>query len=342
MKTLMEQEAKSTAEKVRNQLKINASKWQAVIDAIKAQNPVFAGTIARGSSDHAASYAKYMMEINLGLVTASIAPSVYTNYKAKMNTQNALVLGVSQSGKSPDLVQSFSALDTSAISVALVNVEDSPLAHAAKFVIPLHADEEKAVAATKSYITALTAVAQFIALSTQDQDLLNALEQLPAHLERAAEQDWAYAIDALKSAQDAYVIGRGYGYPIAQEAALKFKETACIHSEPFSSAEVLHGPFALIKPNFPVLVFAQNDQTGKATVELAERMTKMGANVMLAMPGLRDAQVSKVLPMGESLHPMLDPILNIQAFYMMAAKLAVARGLNPDQPANLNKVTETV
>lgn len=342
MKTLMEQEAKSTADKVRKQLSLNVAKWQAVIDAIRTNKPSFAGTIARGSSDHAASYAKYMIEINAGLVTASIAPSVYTNYKANMNTENALVLGVSQSGKSPDLVQSFSALDSSAISVALVNVEDSPLAHAAKFVIPLHADEEKAVAATKSYITALTAVAQFIGLYTQDKQLLDALELLPSHLEKAAEQDWSYAIEALQPASDAYVIGRGYGYPIAQEAALKFKETACIHSEPFSSAEVLHGPFALVKPNFPVLVFAQNDQTGKATIELAERMTKMGANVMLAMPGLKVAEVSKVLPMGESLHPMLDPILNIQAFYMMAAKLAVARGLNPDQPENLNKVTETV
>ena len=340
--TIMYQEALSAPSKVAKQLQHNTAIWQEICAYLKAHKPTFAATVARGSSDHAATYAKYLLESKVGLITASIAPSIYTIYQSQPRVANGLFLGISQSGRSPDLVQSFLAVKDQATSIALVNVEDSPLADAARFAVPLLAGEEKAVAATKSYICALTALAQFIAIYTEDKVLQEALYVLPEYLDEAAKLDWQVVIDALQEAQDAYVIGRGYGYAIAQEAALKLKETACLHSEPFSSAEVLHGPFALIKKAFPTLVFAQNDASAKGTIELAQKMHKMGANVMFAMPGSPAIDVTHNLATTKSLHPLLDPILLIQSFYTMAAKLATARGLNPDQPQNLNKVTQTV
>ncbi len=339
----MAKEARSAPEKVALQLKENEKRWYEICQYLKSDQINFAATVARGSSDHAATFAKYLLETQLGLITASIAPSVYTAYQSQTKTNNSLFIGISQSGKSPDLVQSFESVRQQATTIALVNVVDSPLAQAAKFVVPLHAADEKAVAATKSYITSLTALAQFIALYTNDDLLIRALADLPDYLDKAVQVDWSYAIDAFLKAQDAYVIARGYGYAIAQEAALKLKETSSLHAEPFSSAEVLHGPFALVKKAFPTLVFAQNDATARRVIELAQRMSAMGADVMLAMPGnINTAQVSYHLPMPASLHPILDPIICIQSFYMMAAKLSLARGLNPDQPDNLNKVTQTV
>ncbi|MFZ9035280.1 MAG: SIS domain-containing protein [Francisellaceae bacterium] len=341
IKTLMEKEAASAGEKIELQLKANKPLWQEICAYLSANKPVFAATVARGSSDHAANFAKYVLETQLGLITASIAPSVYTNYHAKTRHDNALFFGLSQSGKSPDLIQSFKAVSDKATTIALVNVEDSPLASVSRFVVPLHAGAEKSVAATKSYISALVAMVQFVAIHNNDKILTQALDRLPQYLQEAAELDWIQATDCFKLIKSTYIIGRGFGYPIAQEAALKLKETSAIHSEPFSSAEVLHGPFELVKPGFPVLIFAQNDQTAANTIALARRLDDMGANVLFAMPGNKTI-IGKTLPTTASLHPLLDPILLIQSFYMMAAKLAVARGLNPDAPANLNKVTETL
>ncbi len=340
--TIMYQEALSAPQKVANQLKRNNEIWQEIVVFLHQSKPAFAATVARGSSDHAATYAKYLLESLAGMITASIAPSIYTIYKGYTQVEKSLFLGISQSGKSPDLVQSFTAVNQRATTIALVNVENSPLAQASRFVVPLRAGEEKAVAATKSYICALSALAQFVALYTKDKTLQAALERLPEFLHEASQLKWEVVIDSLQYAQDAYVIGRGYGYAIAQEAALKFKETACLHSESFSSAEVLHGPFALVKEAFPVLVFAQNDASAKGTIELAERMQQMGAKVMFAMPGSNAVSSVHTLATPRSLHPVLDPILLIQTFYTMAAKLATARGLNPDQPKNLNKITQTV
>lgn len=346
--TLMEQEAGSTPAKIADQLKANLSLWKAIVAEIKQKEPSFAMTVARGSSDHAATFAKYVLETQLGLMTCSAAPSVFTLYDTPYQNNKSVVLGLSQSGQSPDLCETLSrATESGAVTLALVNEKDSPLAESARFVVPLHAGKERAVAATKSYIASLVALVQFTAVYKEDKVLLEALEKLPEALNQAANTDWSVCIDALLSANSAYVIGRGYGFSVAQEAALKFKETASIHAEAFSSAEVLHGPFALVKPQFPVLIFAQNDVSLKGTIELVSKMTSMGAATLFALPRIADMTLpvelscSATLPLPESLHLLLDPIVSIQAFYMMAARLAVQRGMNPDQPDNLKKVTET-
>jgi glucosamine--fructose-6-phosphate aminotransferase (isomerizing) len=193
----------------------------------------------------------------------------------------------------------------------------------------------------------LGGLVQFTALMTQQQSLMAALQDLPAQLAKAATMDWTPAITAYQNQQSTFVVGRGFGLPIAQEAALKFKETARIHAEAFSGAEVMHGPFALVQQNFPLLLFGQQDVALPGILDLGKRLKQLSDNVFLAVPAharnnsLLQEAATVVLPMPASLHPLCDPLLVIQAFYKMVAQLAVSRGLNPDAPVNLSKVTKT-
>jgi glucosamine--fructose-6-phosphate aminotransferase (isomerizing) len=172
----------------------------------------------------------------------------------------------------------------------------------------------------------------------QEDELLQACKALPEGLREAAKQDWSVAIEALRGCQQLMVIGRGAGFAIAQEAALKLKETSAIQAEAFSSAEVRHGPMALIDDNYPLLVFAPRGAEQAGLLSLAADMRQRGARVLLAAP---DDIAERDLTLSRAEHPALDPILAIQSFYVMAAGLAEARGMDPDQPRHLSKVTRT-
>lgn len=302
---------------------------------LRAQPPRAVVTCARGSSDHTATYAKYLIETGTGVLTSSAALSVSSVYAAEPKLEGVLYLAISQSGRSPDLLAAVEAAkEGGAYVAALVNDEASPLAGLAEVVLPLHAGPEISVAATKSYIAALAGIAQLVAAWTQDTELEAGLEALPPVLAKAWELDWSEAAQQLKSARNLYVLGRGVGFGIAQEAALKFKETCGLHAEAFSAAEVLHGPMALVKEGFPVLVFAQNDQSQDSVAELAKDLACRGAEVMMAGAGGSLPTLSA--------HPALEPIVRIQGFYRMANALSILRGHDPDRPPHLNKVTETV
>lgn len=349
MITLMEQEAREVPQIIARQIDANEKILLQLCQKLRAMPPTYALTIGRGSSDHACTYAKYLLETNLGLVTASAAPSVVTVYQAQLRMQNALVIGVSQSGKSPDICKMMEvARKNGAITVALVNMTNSPLAKIAEFVVPMYAGKEQAVAATKSYITALSALVHFTALYANNKKLLTDLKKLPDSLAQGLSLSWVEAIEEFKNINRTLVVARGFGFPIAQEAALKFKETSAIQAEAFSAAEILHGPFALIKKNHPYLLFAQNDATLAGNLELAKKITTLEGKVILAVApnGKISGQKLKklaalLLPLPPSLDATLDPIMIIQAFYPMVAQLAVVRGFNPDAPENLRKITET-
>lgn len=348
MMSLMEQEARSAPQVLALQYAENFFPLQELCARLASCPPPFVMTIARGSSDHAATYAKYLFETQLGWVTASAAPSVETLYGARLQLKNSLVIGLSQSGESPDIGEMLqTARANGAITVALVNQDPSPLSQVAEYVIPLYAGPEKSVAATKSYLATLGALVQFIALLTQQAAIADAMTQLPEALAKACEMDWSAAAREYQEHKSTFVVARGFGFPVAQEAALKFKETARIHAEAFSGAEVLHGPFALIQKNFPVLLLGQKDVSLPGILELGKRAKELGAKVMLALPAnavelkQANAAASMLLPQPDSLHPICDPLLAIQTFYIMMARLAQARGLDPDQPANLTKVTKT-
>ena len=235
-------------------------------------------TVGRGSSDHAATFAQYLIETRLGVMTASAAPSVSSLYNATPDMAGVVCLAISQSGKSPDLLTAVEgAKAAGAFVIALVNDETSPLAALADETAPLGAGPELSVAATKSYIAALSAIVQLVACWTEDEVLLAALADLPGLLEQAWALDWSAATAALRDARNLYVIGRGVGFGVAQEAALKFKETCGLHAEAFSAAEVRHGPMALVGRGFPVLALAQNDQSRAGVDELVAEFVSRGA-----------------------------------------------------------------
>ena len=334
--TLMEQEAGDAAGGVARMLEANRDAFAAIARRLRASPPAAVVTCARGSSDHAATYAKYLIETMTGTPTASAALSIASLYDAPAVAGNRLCLAISQSGKSPDLLAAVEQQrDAGAFVVALVNAEGSPLAILADVVIPLSAGVERSVAATKSYIASLAAIAALVAAWAEDAMLEDALAALPAQLERAFALDWSPAVVAFRGATNLFVLGRGYGLGVAQEAALKFKETSGLHAESFSAAEVRHGPMAIVGAAFHVLALGGTDRAAAGVREVADEFRGRGATVLLADPAGGD------LP-AIAAHPAIEPILLIQSFYRMASALALARGHNPDSPPHLNKVTETL
>lgn len=338
--TLMFREAAEAADAIAAQFAHNADVAAVLGERLRRTPPRFVVTCARGSSDHAATYGKYLFETRLGFVTASASPSVGSVYAAQQHLDGALYVLISQSGKSPDLLRNAEAARAAgAHVVALVNAEDSPLATLADTVLPLRAGPERSVAATKSYLCSLAALLQLAAHWRGDAALLEALSRLPQALRQAWQADWSPLVDGLVDARNLFVLGRGLGLGAAQEMALKLKETCGLHAEAYSSAEVKHGPMAIVGPGFPVLAFAQDDDIGAGTVAVAEEFRKRGAPVWLARPG---AHGVGALPMPASPHPACTPLLAVQSFYKAVNALAVARGHDPDVPPHLNKVTETV
>jgi glucosamine--fructose-6-phosphate aminotransferase (isomerizing) len=336
----MLQETREAPARAASLLRQDAAAYRALADRLAARPPLFAATVARGSSDHAATYAASLLGIACGLVTASIPPSLITRYDAALALEHALVLAISQSGASPDIVATVRAADAAgACTVALVNARDSPVAAAANHVLPQHAGPERSVAATKSFICSLVCAARLIALWRGDRALAAALERLPERLEAALGCDWSAALPLLTPAHSLYVVGRGLGFGIVHEWALKLKETSGLHAEALSAAEVRHGPRAVIEQGFPVLVLALDDPAGRDAAAFAAELAAGGHSIAVASAA---PVAGHHLPLPAPLHPLLDPIVAVQAFYPLAAALAEARGLDPDQPRGLSKVTVTL
>jgi glucosamine--fructose-6-phosphate aminotransferase (isomerizing) len=337
--SLMYQEAMQAPLAVSAQLAQNAPRLRELGARLRAEPPRAVVTCARGSSDHAATYARYLIEAHTHVLTSSAAPSVSSVYEAQSDLDGVLFIAISQSGQSPDLLAAArNAKDSGALTVAMCNTADSPLMELADVALPLHAGPERSVAATKSYIASLSCVAQLVANWIEDRRLLAILPQVPDLLTRAAQCEWTLAVETLRSAVNLYVVARGFGLGIAQEAALKLKETCGLHAEAFSSAEVRHGPMALVRAGFPVLMFTQRDDTRAGIQQLAAEFASRGARVLIAGA---DAAGAISLP-AITVHPVIEPLLTIQSFYLMANALALARGLDPDRPPHLNKVTETI
>lgn len=337
--TRMFAEAADAAHAVRVQFDRNADSVRELGETLRRMRPRAVVTCARGSSDHAATYAKYLIETCAGALTSSAALSVSSVYAAQPDLRDTLFIAISQSGKSPDLIASTKrAREAGARVLVLVNTERSPLTALADYVLPLCAGPETSVAATKSWLASMAAIAHLVAHWTDEQALIYALESLPDQLERAWQLEWTAPLDPLRHATNLYVLGRGYGLAAAQESALKFKETCALHAEAISAAEVWHGPMALVLEGFPVLVYAQRDETRSGIGELLDALVDRGARVFVA--GAEHTRAT-VLP-SITAHPIVQPLLTVQSFYRMANALAIARGLDPDRPPHLKKVTETV
>jgi len=331
--TRMFAEAAESAEAAARQLAANAAVIGSLAERLRATPPRGVLTYARGSSDHAATFAKYVIETRARVLTTSAAPSIASVYREMPDVAGMLALGISQSGQSPDILAGLAAAKSAgALAVALVNADDSPLADVADVAIPLHAGPERSVAATKSYVAALAAILHLVAEWVGDRSLRAALQAAPDLLREAWRCDWSPLTECLADARSLLVIGRGPGFGIAQEAALKLKETCRIHAEPFSAAEVRHGPMVLVGPDLPVLLFRQDDESAAGIDELAVDLRARGAPTFV---------VGRDLP-SPAADPLIEPMLQIVALYRAANAAALARGLDPDRPPHLAKITETL
>ncbi|SMX23677.1 SIS domain-containing protein [Boseongicola aestuarii] len=313
---------------------------KAAADAIRAQDPSFMVSVARGSSDHVATYLKYASELLMGTPIASIGPSIASIYKRQLNLKGAVCLSVSQSGKSPDIVEmARMARAGGALSVAMTNHPDSPLAQVADHALNLHAGPELSVAATKTFVNSTVAGIWLLAEWAEDAALLAAIHNLPEKLESAVLIDWPAVREALEGRNSIYCLGRGPAYAISNEAALKFKETCQIHAESYSSAEVLHGPVSIVDGGFPVIALASADEAEGALASVADEIASKGATVFATTEKVSKASALEVTRTG---HALTDPISLIASFYAMVERTAASRGINPDAPRHLKKVTETV
>ncbi len=249
----------------------------------------------------------------------------------------ALVLAVSQSGRSPDIVQlATAARAAGALVVGLINDVSSPLADACEVVLPLWAGTETSVAATKSFLLAATNLLQLVAAWSQDPALVDAIERAPDALAAACALDWGPALAPLVPATSAYIVGRGIALGPTQELALKLKETCRLHAEAFSTAEILHGPIALVTPGFPVLAIGQDDASASGMREVIAKLLGVGADVAstLVVPDAR------ALPVATA-PAVVAPLCAVQSFYLALPALAAARGLDAEAPPHLRKVTRT-
>ena len=338
-RTLMFKEAAQSGSVVAAQAMRSKDMLALFAASIAGSPPSIYLTCARGSSDHAATFMRYLLEIEAGVVTSSFSPSVFSVYGRAPAIGSGVCVVISQSGRSPDLLAVAQQYrDQGSRVLAIVNDLESPLAQIADFVFPIGAGPEASVAATKSFIGTLSAILQIVAChpgtAVNPQDIL----ELPNLLDLAWEQDWSALTKAISASRGLFVIGRGLGFAAASEAALKMKETSGLHAEAFSAAEVRHGPMALLATGMPVLIFRQNDKAARSLDEFASFAAAQGNQVFVV-----GAEVAGTtcLPCPAAAS-FLEPIVQIQAFYRAANELSVARGRNPDAPPMLRKVTQTL
>lgn len=340
----MAREAREAPARCAEQVRLNADLVREAGRTLRDLAPPFAATLARGSSDQAAAFAKFLLETHAGVPTLSHAPSIGSLYHATSAKFHGVpLIAISQSGRSPDLLAAAKdARDKGAVVIAVVNDAASPLADLAQIVIPVHAGPETSVAATKSFVCTLVALTHLVAEWSQDAALLAALETVGDVLEAAATADWTDAVEVLRDASEMLVLGRGPTLPIAGEAALKLKETSSLHAEAFSIAEVAHGPMTLVGEGSPVLALAPLDVAREGLRDRLADFAARGARVIAAGNPEDIAPAELVLPSRTDVHPVLGAIAQIQSFYGLANALSLARGRNPDSPPHLNKVTRTL
>lgn len=308
--------------------------------ALRAVDPGLFVTVARGSSDHAATYLKYCIELAAGVPVASVGPSVASIYGRELRLKGAACIGISQSGRSPDIVEMMRAAGAGgALTIAITNFADAPMAAVSAHCLPLQAGAEQSVAATKTFVTSALAGLSLLAEWRSDRALRAAVDALPEAFARSLDLDWSPLADRLSRAQSLYVLGRGPAFAIACEAALKFKETCGLHAEAYSAAEVLHGPAAIVQARFPVFALGVGDAALPQLVATAERLAAQGADVFLTGGATKGAVT---LPSVTGLHPLVAPLALIVGFYGFIEALARRRGFDPDTPPHLRKVTETL
>lgn len=333
-------EALSMPQVARTALSRGQDAVEAAARRLRELDPGVLVTVARGSSDNAAEVIGRTFARRLGLMPLSLPPGLVTIDRAPLRWRGTVVLAISQSGRSPDLIAPVEAARAGgALTLALVNDADSPLAAAAEIVLPIDAGPERAIAATKSYVMTLVQAMRLLAAVEGDARLADGLSRLPEALETALAVDWSAGLEPLRTASTPFVIGRGAGLGTARELALKFKELCGLHAEAISAAEVMHGPKALIGPGDPVVAVAPDDGALPAMADAVAALAAQTSNILVAGPELPGAALT--LPLPAAPLPELSNLVLSAASYPFIAALAHARGLDPDTPKHIQKVTQT-
>jgi len=335
--TQMAAEFRESPAILRAHSRILAAPVAELVATLRRRPPQVVITCARGSSAHAATFGKHLIERHLGLPVAPLALNLASVYRQRLHLNGQLFLAISQAGRSEDTIESATmARISGALTAAIVNDADSPLAKTCDIVLPMAAGPERSVAATKSFVASLGVLLRLVASWAGDGPLERALDRLPARLELAGELDWAAALPALTAAANLMSLGRGPTLAIAREAALKLKETCNIHAEAFSGAEFLHGPIALLGRDDPILLFMPTDAAAATLERLAADLARKGASVFVTGNG-----TGTTLPTLGQDQPETDAVCLIQTFYRLVIDIAQHLGGDVDRPPHLQKVTRT-
>ncbi len=316
----------------------------ALAEAARAGGVSFLFLAARGTSDHAAVYAKYLCEILAGLPVALAAPSVFTLYGGNVRLQHALVLGISQSGKAADAIQVLkSARGAGHLTGCITNDRDSPMAAAAEHPLYCHAGLEQSLPATKTYTTSLALVYALAAGLAGRPELLDDLRRVPelVAFALALEPRIAERAERYRYMEECVVLARGINQCSALETSLKLSETSYLRAHPFSAADFLHGPIAVVEEGYPCLLFAPSGRGFDAMAELAGELDQRGAE-LLVLSDREDllARAETPLPMPAA-PELLTPLVGIVVAQLFAYHLARVKGRDPDRPRGLKKVTHT-
>jgi glucosamine--fructose-6-phosphate aminotransferase (isomerizing) len=313
--------------------------------AIRTRDVRYAVIAARGTSDNAARYAQYLFGALNRLPVALATPSLFSIYRTPPQLRDALVLGISQSGQSPDIVAVIEeGRRQGALTVAATNAPDSPLAHATDHILPLDAGEERAVAATKTYTAQLAALALLAVQLAGDGERLASLRSVPEAVKKtlALEEPISMAAQRYAYATECVVLGRGYNYATAFEIALKLKELSYIVAEPYSSADFRHGPVAIVERGFPAVVVTPQGAVYPDTLALAHELAAREAELIVISEqdeALRLARTPLRLPV--ALPEWLSPFTSVLPGQLLALHITLAKGYDPDHPRGLKKITET-
>ena len=293
-------------------------------------------TVARGTSDCVALYASYLFAKTLGLTTYSLPPSIITLENSHFDFSNTLVLVISQSGLSKDLIICEQASrKMGAETMILTNNVNSPIVNNANYFFHINAGEEESVAATKTFALSLLNIIKLIAVVSDNKKIIDNIFQLPDHISKESKDSWdPELID--KNVSNGFIISRGLGYALSTEISIKFKELCQEQIEPFSSAEVMHGPKSLIENSFKLFTLSLNDSSGSSVLKDAKKLMKVTNKVYSIT-----SQSNTNLSYSSMNHPELDSIIIMSKFYPWIIKYSIYKGLNPDNPRYLTKVTQT-
>lgn len=316
-----------------------------VAKALATQDIRLILTLARGSSDNAVTFFVYLAGQYLGIPVASLPPSLFSVYASNMNLQNALAIGVSQSGESSDVVKGLESLRTvGASTLAISNHAQSSLAKAAHYHLEQQAGHEQAVAASKTFSSQMMLLASLVAHWSGKQELKQALAEVPQSMQAMIDHQEGIEQAAIRltHAESAYILGRGLSYGPAQELALKLKETSYLHAQAYSSAEFQHGPIAAVDATDPIMILGLDDGTLESNLRVAERLRDLDADLTILSSNadlLAYANAAIKLPEAQAATQAFTQVLTGQ---LLALHLAKSKRLNPDSPRHLKKVTKTM